>query len=101
MSIENLYSIFLSHPVVCPDTRKITSGCIFFALKGDNFNGNTFAEEALKKGAAYVVIDEAQYQKGEQTFLVDDVLKSLQQLANHHRRQLKCPVLAITGTNGK
>jgi UDP-N-acetylmuramoyl-tripeptide--D-alanyl-D-alanine ligase len=101
MNIEALYSIYKKHPVVCTDSRAITDGCIFFALKGDNFNGNIFAEDALKKGASYVVIDEEKYKTDNRTILVDDVLKTLQLLANHNRRQLKCKVLAITGSNGK
>ena len=96
-----LYQIFLKHPVVSTDTRKINPGCIFFALKGDNFNGNTFARQALKAGAAYVVIDEAEYQLNEKYILVNDVLTALQQLAQHHRRQFHFPVIAITGSNGK
>ena len=74
---------------------------IFFALKGNNFNGNSFAEQALKAGCSYVVIDEEQYKKGEQYILVDDVLASLQKLAHYHRQQINIPVIAITGTNGK
>jgi len=101
MTIEALYSVFKKHPVVCTDTRTVSSGCIFFALKGAIFNGNTFAQEALSKGASYAVVDEKEFAKDERCILVDDVLKTLQLLANYHRRQLKCPVLAITGSNGK
>ena len=74
---------------------------MFFALKGENFNANTFAKEALEKGAQYVVIDEAEYQSGTQTILVDDSLRALQELARHHRRTLGLPVIALTGSNGK
>ncbi len=100
-SISELYSLFLQHPVVCTDTRNIISGSIFFALKGDNFNANTFAAEAIEKGCVYAVIDESEFVKGEKFLLVDDVLKTLQDLAAHHRKQLKIPVIGITGTNGK
>lgn len=99
--IDKLYSIFLQHPIVCTDTRNIQPGSIFFALKGGNFNGNEFAEKALEMGCAFVVIDEEKYRKNDNCFLVDDVLKALQQLANHHRKQLNIPVIGITGSNGK
>lgn len=99
--IEKLYTIFLNHPTVSTDTRNIKPGCIFFALKGENFNGNKFAEEALNKGAAIAVIDEAEYKKDDRFFLVEDALTALQQLANHHRKQLQIPFIAITGSNGK
>lgn len=105
--IEKLYSLFLKHPIVCTDTRNIKPGSIFFALKGGNFNGNEFAEKALEMGCAFAVIDE-KFPLGEggrgideKLFLVDDVLKALQQLANYHRRQLSIPVIGITGSNGK
>ena len=100
-SISALYSLFLQHPVVCTDTRNIIPESIFFALKGDNFNANTFAAEAIEKGCAYAVIDETQFANGEKFLLVDDVLKALQDLAAHHRMQLRTPVIGITGTNGK
>ena len=87
--------------MVCIDTRAISTGCLFFALKGPNFNANEFAITALQKGASYAVVDEAKYVLDERYILVKDVLTTLQNLANHHRKQLKCPVLAITGTNGK
>lgn len=99
--IEQLYSHFLKHPLVCTDTRDIKPGSIFFALKGANFNGNAFAEQALNSGCSLAVIDEANYKKDERYFLVDDVLVALQQLANHHRKQLNIPVIGITGSNGK
>lgn len=101
MTIQELYTLYLQYPLICTDTRKIEKGCIFFALKGPNFNANTFAAEALQKGAAYVVIDEAAYHSGPQTILVDDVLICLQQLATYHRNQLNIPVIAIVGSNGK
>lgn len=100
-SIEELYALFLQHPQVCTDSRAIIPGSIFFALKGPSFNGNTFAEQALSLGAAYAVVDEDAYAKNPRCLLVKDGLAALQQLANHHRHQLKIPVLAITGSNGK
>jgi UDP-N-acetylmuramoyl-tripeptide--D-alanyl-D-alanine ligase len=101
MTIEKLYSIFSEHPDVCTDTRELKPGAIFFALKGENFNGNKFAEQALNNGCSYAVVDEAEYQKDERFVLVDNVLDALQQLANYHRRQLNIPVIGITGSNGK
>jgi UDP-N-acetylmuramoyl-tripeptide--D-alanyl-D-alanine ligase len=101
MSPEQLYSIFKQYPLICTDTRKITQGCLFFALKGPNFNANAFAEEALNKGAAYAIIDDSAYQVNDQCILVDDALKMLQDLAKHHRLQLNIPVIAIVGSNGK
>lgn len=98
---EQIYQLYLQHPVVSTDTRKITPGCIFFALKGDKFDANTFAQQAIAEGAAYAVIDNAEYQKGEKFLLVDDVLGTLQDVARHHRRQLSIPVVGLTGTNGK
>lgn len=101
MDIATLYKIYLQYPSVQTDTRKLTKGDIFFALKGDNFNGNTFASKALEEGAAYAVIDEETYAVDERYILVKDVLTTLQQLALHHRRQFDIPFIAITGSNGK
>jgi UDP-N-acetylmuramoyl-tripeptide--D-alanyl-D-alanine ligase len=101
MLIEQLYKIYLQHPSVQTDTRKLKAGDIFFALKGDNFNGNAFAEQAINAGAACAVIDEPAYEIPGRTFLVDDVLTALQQLAKHHREQFSIPFIAITGSNGK
>ena len=101
MAIEQLYKIFRSHPVITTDSRNIPLNSIFFALKGENFNGNKFSEDALKKGAAYAVIDEPEYAADNRFIVVENVLICLQQLARHHRDQLKLPILAITGTNGK
>lgn len=100
-SIYELYELFLQNPVVCTDTRNIIPGSLFFALRGENFNANTFAAEAIEKGCMYAVIDEATYKKGDKFLLVDDVLKSLQDLAAYHRKQLRIPVIGITGSNGK
>ncbi|MGQ0829831.1 MAG: UDP-N-acetylmuramoyl-tripeptide--D-alanyl-D-alanine ligase [Bacteroidota bacterium] len=99
--IQELYNHFLKNPLVCTDTREIQAGSIFFALKGSNFNANQFAEKAIQAGCSLAVIDEKEFKKDERYFLVDDVLIALQQLANHHRKQLSIPVIAITGTNGK
>jgi UDP-N-acetylmuramoyl-tripeptide--D-alanyl-D-alanine ligase len=96
-----LYSIFQQHPVICTDSRTCPTGSIFFALKGDNFNANAFALSALEKGCAYAVVDEARYAIDSRFILVDNVLKSLQQLATFHRKQLGTTIIGITGTNGK
>ncbi len=101
MNIIELYAIYKEHPIISTDTRKINIGSIFFALKGPNFNANRFAEDALKKGAAYCIVDEKEFATNPKCILVDDVLKCLQNLANHHRRQLNIPVIAIVGSNGK
>jgi UDP-N-acetylmuramoyl-tripeptide--D-alanyl-D-alanine ligase len=101
MDITELYQHFKHHPLISTDTRNIIPGSIFFALKGANYNGNGFALDALSKGAALAVIDEAQFVNSAQTILVDDVLETLQQLATYHRQQFKIPVIAITGSNGK
>ncbi len=101
MTISSLYEIYKQYPSVQTDTRKLRAGDIFFALKGDNFNGNAFAQKALDSGAAYAVIDEPEFEIAGKTILVDDVLKSLQQLAKHHREQFKIPFIAVTGSNGK
>lgn len=101
MPIEELYDIYQQFPSVQTDTRKLKTGDIFFALKGDNFNGNRFAKNAIEDGASYAVIDESEFVIPGKTFLVEDVLKALQQLARHHREQFDIPFLAITGSNGK
>ncbi len=101
MSIEQLYDIYLQYPHVQTDTRKLKQGDIYFALKGENFNGNQFTKQALEAGASYAVIDEPAYQLNDQCILVEDVLSSLQQLACHHRKQFNIPFIAITGSNGK
>jgi UDP-N-acetylmuramoyl-tripeptide--D-alanyl-D-alanine ligase len=101
MDIQQLYQIYTTHPIICTDSRKITKDCIFFALRGENFNGNIYAESAIEKGAAYAVVDEKVHKNGTHFILVDDVLQTLQQLANYHRHHLKIPVLSITGSNGK
>jgi len=101
MNIEQLYRIFLQHPSIETDTRKIKQGDIFFALKGPNFNGNQFAVQALASGASYAVIDEQPSETNERCILVADVLTTLQDLAKHHRQQFNIPFIGITGSNGK
>ncbi|HCL84060.1 MAG TPA: UDP-N-acetylmuramoylalanyl-D-glutamate--2,6-diaminopimelate ligase [Chitinophagaceae bacterium] len=101
MSTEELYRIFLQHPSICTDSRKLRAGDLFFALKGENFNGNHFAVQALESGAAYSIIDEPPSRPGERLVPVNDVLTSLQALAAHHRNQFSIPFIAITGSNGK
>ncbi len=101
MNTEALYQHFLSCSSISTDTRKIAPGSLFVALKGDNFDANTFAQEALHKGAKYVVIDNPAYRQNDNMLLVDDSLEALQQLANHHRKVLGLPVIALTGSNGK
>jgi UDP-N-acetylmuramoyl-tripeptide--D-alanyl-D-alanine ligase len=101
MMIEELYKLFQQYPSVQTDSRKIRSGDIFFALKGPNFNGNSFARQAIDDGAALAVIDEKEFEVPGKTFFVPDVLGALQQLALYHRKKLTIPVIAITGSNGK
>ncbi|AZQ62039.1 UDP-N-acetylmuramoyl-tripeptide--D-alanyl-D-alanine ligase [Flammeovirga pectinis] len=101
MKIEDLYSIYLEVSEICTDSRNIKENCLFFALKGGNFDGNKYAEGALEKGAKYVVVDDSTVVKSDKFILVDDALTTLQQLAAHHREQFDIPVIAITGSNGK
>ena len=101
ISIEELHSKFLECTGACTDTRNITEGSMFFALKGPNFNANAFAEEAIAKGSRYAVVDDPSVIKSDRMLLVDDVLKALQDLGRHHRRQFDIPVIGITGSNGK
>jgi len=101
MKIEDLYKIFLSHPIICTDTRKIVPDSLFFALKGSNFNGNLFAKEAVKIGAKYAIADDPDLSGSVNIIVVENVLSTLQMLATYHRNQLNIPILAITGSNGK
>lgn len=101
MTLEDLYTLYLIHPSVETDSRKVKTDDLFFALKGPNFNGNQFAGMALERGARYAVIDEAVYQVSDKCILVDDVLNTLKQLATYHRKQFDIPFIAITGSNGK
>lgn len=101
MNVEDLYKKYQEHPIISTDTRKILDGCLFFALKGENFDANEFAEQAILKGAAFSIIDNANFKLSEKFILVDNVLETLQQLANYHRKQLNIPFIGITGSNGK
>lgn len=113
ISIESLYSIFQDHPVITTDSRNVPQGSLFFALKGDRFDGNEYALQAIEKGAAYAIVDDPDLVKKqasgnhttnqlfEHLFLVPNALETLQQLAAYHRRHLDLPVIAITGSNGK
>ena len=101
MTTKDIYQLYLQHPVISTDTRKIAADSLFFALKGDKFDANTFAEQAIAAGAGYAIIDNPAYQLGEKCILVDDVLVALQDLARYHRKQLTIPVIGLTGTNGK
>ncbi len=99
--MQSLYDIYLKHPEISTDTRSIIPDSIFFSLKGDQFDGNKFAEDALEKGSAFAVIDNPLYKKDERYILVDDSLLALQNLAQTHRENLDISVIGITGTNGK
>ncbi len=101
MQVEALYEIFLQHRTVVIDSRKVERGCLFFALKGPNFDANAFAGQALEAGAAYAVVDDPNLASVQGCIVVQDVLTTLQALARHHRRQWSIPVLGITGSNGK
>ncbi|MGE0018183.1 MAG: UDP-N-acetylmuramoyl-tripeptide--D-alanyl-D-alanine ligase [Draconibacterium sp.] len=100
-TIAELYHIFRNNPVITTDSRNIEPDSLFFALKGDSFNGNKFAIEALNKGAVYAIIDEKEFELPGKTILVENVLQALKDLASLHRKKLGLPILAITGTNGK
>jgi UDP-N-acetylmuramoyl-tripeptide--D-alanyl-D-alanine ligase len=101
MNIKAIHQLFLQSNSVCTDTRKIIKDAMYFALKGENFNGNTFAQNAIELGAKYVIIDEAEFNISTETILVNNVLETLQELAAFHRAYLKLPIIAITGSNGK
>jgi len=101
ITTEKLYDYYLENPVISTDTRNITPDCMFFALKGDLFNANEFAVQAIEKGAAYAIVDEDKYAQHEKCVLVENVLSTLQDLARHHRKQLNIPVIGLTGSNGK
>ena len=101
MNIATLHKLYLESNGVCTDTRKLKKGDLFFALKGDNFNGNKYADLALEKGATYAVIDETGFKNNNKTILVDNVLETLQLLATYHRDYLNIPIISLTGSNGK
>ncbi|MDR2937789.1 MAG: UDP-N-acetylmuramoyl-tripeptide--D-alanyl-D-alanine ligase [Prevotellaceae bacterium] len=101
IAIEQLHEKFLASTGACTDSRKLFAGCMFFALKGDSFNGNAYAAAAIEQGATFAVVDEEVNAPAEKIIRVENVLKSLQELATFHRKYLGLPILAITGTNGK
>ncbi|MBF7092979.1 UDP-N-acetylmuramoyl-tripeptide--D-alanyl-D-alanine ligase [Flavobacterium sp. ALJ2] len=101
MDIAHIHSLFLQCQSVSTDTRKIELNSMFFAIKGENFDANTFAEEALQKGALFVIIDNANYFIDQRTILVENSLVALQELAKFHRTYLELPIIALTGSNGK
>lgn len=99
--MSELFELFYQTSGVCTDTRNIDEDCLFICLKGANFNGNTFAEQALENGAKYVIVDESDYQTDPRIYLVDNTLQFLQELSNYHRKKFSIPVIGITGSNGK
>jgi UDP-N-acetylmuramoyl-tripeptide--D-alanyl-D-alanine ligase len=99
--MNKLIELFYQTSGVCTDTRNITPNCLFICLKGTNFNGNSFAEKALDKGAKFVIVDEIQFQTSEAIFWVENSLIFLQQLAKYHRQKFDIPIIGITGSNGK
>ena len=101
MKIKEIYSIFQQNPTICTDSRKITNGAIFISLRGENFNGNKYALKAIQDGCSYAIVDEKEYDVHQNTILVNNALKTLQDLATYHRNQLNIPLIGITGTNGK
>ncbi len=101
MNIAEIHQLFLKGTGICTDTRKIKKNTIFFALKGDNFDGNEYAQQAIENGASYAIIDDKEFLISEKYILVDDSLKTLQDLATYHRKYLKIPIIALTGSNGK
>ena len=104
MEIKQLYKLYLEHPVITTDSRQLTPGSIFLALKGASFNGNLFAQDALLKGCSYAIVDEdvdVSEQLADRVIRVDDCLQTFKLLAREHRRQFSIPVIGITGTNGK
>lgn len=101
MNITHIHSLFLKCNSVSIDTRKIETNSLFVAIKGERFDANTFAKEALEKGAAYVIIDNKDYFIDDRTILVANSLTTLQELAKFHRSYLNLPIIALTGSNGK
>ncbi len=101
MEIKQLYQLFIENSKITTDSRNAEKGSIFFALKGDHFDGNQYAETAIKNGCSLAIVDNPNYAMDNRFILVDDVLESLQRLANYHRKQLDIPIIAVTGTNGK
>ena len=102
MTIPELHSHFLKSNGFSTDTRTLKKGALFFCLKGENFNGNVFAQKAIETGASFVIFDDLDYQpKAENAIHVNDSLACLQALASYHRKQFDIPVIGLTGSNGK
>ena len=101
MNIAAIHALFISCDGFTTDTRSIEKNMMYFALKGENFDGNTFTKQALDKGAKYCIIDNPDFKINEHCILVDNVLETLQKLATYHRQQLNIPIVALTGSNGK
>ena len=101
MEIKDIHDLFLRCASVSIDTRKIEDNCMFFAIKGERFDANTFAAEALEKGASFVIIDNKQYFIDDRTILVSNTLETLQEVAKFHRNYLGLPIIGLTGSNGK
>jgi len=101
MEIKEIYALFQQHSTVCTDSRKITNGAMFISLRGDKFNGNKYALKAIQDGCSYAIVDEKEYDIHQNIILVNNALKTLQDLATYHRSQLNIPLIGITGTNGK
>jgi UDP-N-acetylmuramoyl-tripeptide--D-alanyl-D-alanine ligase len=101
IDIASLYSLFIQNPDITTDSRNIRPGSVYVALRGEHFDGNTFAAQALEKGARIAIVDHADYYIDNRTVVVEDCLVTLQQLASFHRRKLGVPIIGITGTNGK
>ncbi|MDP5099206.1 MAG: UDP-N-acetylmuramoyl-tripeptide--D-alanyl-D-alanine ligase [Crocinitomicaceae bacterium] len=99
--MKNLFELFYETSGVCTDTRKIEKDCLFICLKGDKFNGNTFANQAIEAGAKFVIVDEHQFANSSSIHYVENSLLFLQQLANYHRKKFQIPFIGITGSNGK
>ena len=101
MEIQSIHELFLDSKGISTDSRKVEKDHLFFALSGNNFNGNQFAEQAILKGAKYAIIDDVKYKLNSQYIVVPNALASLQKLASFHRKKLSTPIIAVTGTNGK
>jgi UDP-N-acetylmuramoyl-tripeptide--D-alanyl-D-alanine ligase len=101
MKIKEIYALFQQYSTICTDSRKITNGAMFISLRGENFNGNKYALKAIQDGCSYAIVDEKEFDIHQNTILVNNALKTLQDLATYHRNQLNIPLIGITGSNGK
>lgn len=101
VDLDALYAYYKNYPSICTDSRQVTKGCLFFALKGERFDGNKFARQVMADGAAYCVVDDPSLEGQPGMLVVKDVLMSLQELATMHRRKFQIPIIAIGGSNGK